>query len=222
LLPVVHLDGFSRLFPNADGGSDVCDMTKANSTIQIRYAMNERKHVIVVGAGFGGLRVVQKLCKHPVEITLVDKTNHHLFQPLLYQVATAALAPGDIAATGAGHLQAQQKRACSDGRSREGWIQPMKSKSILKTTKPSPSTTWCLHPAQATPTSGTTWEKFAPGLKTLSDALDIRERILMAYEKAEREPDPEKRKRHETFVVVGGGPTGVELAGTWRKYPQEP
>ena len=175
--------------------------------------MNNRKHVVVVGAGFGGLRTVQKLCKQPVEITLIDKTNHHLFQPLLYQVATSALAPGDIAVPARAIFKHNKNVHVRMG---EVVNVDKDAKQIHLENGQSFSYDYLiLAPGTRHSYFGNdSWEKFAPGLKTLSDALEIRERILMSFEKAEREPDPEKRKRHETFVVVGGGPTGVELAGT--------
>ncbi len=175
--------------------------------------MNKRKQVIVVGAGFGGLRVVQKLCKQPVEITLIDKTNHHLFQPLLYQVATAALAPSDIAVPARAIFKRNKNVHVRMGEVVD--VDTDKKKIHLENGQSLPFDYLILAPGTRHSYFGNdSWEKFAPGLKTLSDALDIRERILMSFEKAEREPDPEKRKHHETFVVVGGGPTGVEVAGT--------
>lgn len=175
--------------------------------------MNKPKHIVVVGAGFGGLRAVQKLCKEPFEITLIDKTNHHLFQPLLYQVATSALAPGDIAVPARGIFKRNKNVHVRMG---EVVNVDTGAKQIhLENGQSVPYDYLILAPGSRHSYFGNdSWEKFAPGLKTLSDALEIRERILMSFEKAEREPDPEKRKRHETFVVVGGGPTGVELAGT--------
>ena len=175
--------------------------------------MENSKHIVVVGAGFGGLRTVQKLCKDPVEITLVDRTNHHLFQPLLYQVATSALAPGDIAMPARGIFKRNKNVHVRMG---EVVDVDKEAKQIhMENGQPIPYDYLILAPGSRHSYFGNdSWEEFAPGLKTLSDALEIRERILMSFEKAEREPDPEKRKRHETFVVVGGGPTGVELAGT--------
>jgi len=175
--------------------------------------MNKPKHIVVVGAGFGGLRAVQNLCKEPFEITLIDKTNHHLFQPLLYQVATSALAPGDIAVPARGIFKRNKNVHVRMG---EVVHVDTGAKQIhLENGQNVPYDYLILAPGSRHSYFGNdSWEKFAPGLKTLSDALEIRERILMSFEKAEREPDPEKRKRHETFVVVGGGPTGVELAGT--------
>ncbi len=174
--------------------------------------MNKRKHIVIVGAGFGGLKAAQKLKNNDVEITLIDKTNHHLFQPLLYQVATAALAPGDIATPARaifkndvnvhvlmGEVSRVEKTAKTVHLENEQEI--AYDYLIL-----APGTRHSYF-------NNDEWEKHAPGLKTLSDALNIRENILLSFEKAEREPDPEKRKKYETFVVVGGGPTGVELAG---------
>lgn len=175
--------------------------------------MNQHKHVVVVGAGFGGLRVVQKLCKQPIEITLIDKTNHHLFQPLLYQVATAALAPGDIAVPARAIFKRSKNVHVLMGE--VVFVDKDQKQIHLENGERRSFDYLILAPGISHSYFGNdAWEKFAPGLKTLADALEIRERILMSFEKAEREPDPKKRKRYETFVIVGGGPTGVEVAGT--------
>jgi NADH:ubiquinone reductase (H+-translocating) len=175
--------------------------------------MQNRKHIVVVGAGFGGLKTVRKLCRHPVEITLVDKTNHHLFQPLLYQVATSALAPGDIAIPARAIFKRRNNVHVLMGEVTR--VDTAGKQIHLENGQTVAYDYLVLAPGTSHSYFGNdNWEEHAPGLKTLSDALDIRERILLAYEKAERETDPAKRKRHETFVVVGGGPTGVELAGT--------
>ncbi|MBI3971526.1 MAG: NAD(P)/FAD-dependent oxidoreductase [Chloroflexi bacterium] len=168
-------------------------------------------HVVIVGAGFGGLYAARTLAKHPVRITVVDRKNYHLFQPLLYQVATAALAPGEVAAPIRSILRKYPnvrvimaeataidlERTCvvlADGALGYDYL-------MLAT---GASHSYFGHPE---------WEPLAPGLKTVEDALEIRRRILSAYEAAEREQDPERRRALLTFVVVGGGPTGVELAG---------
>ncbi len=175
--------------------------------------MKNQKHIIIVGAGFGGLKAAQKLKKKNVEITLIDKTNHHLFQPLLYQVATAALAPGDIAIPARSIFNKDDNVHVLMGEvikvDKSGRSVHLENGQVLTYDY------LILAPGiRHSYFSNEEWEEYAPGLKTLSDALNIRERILMAFEKAEREPDPEKRKRYITFVVVGGGPTGVELAGS--------
>ncbi len=167
--------------------------------------------VVIVGAGFGGLSAARTLRNVPVQVTVVDRRNHHLFQPLLYQVATAALSPGDIAYPIRSILRGQQNAVVlladavavdaashevvlTDGRIGYDFL-------ILATG------------ARHSYFGHVEWETRAPGLKDLEDALEIRRRILLAFEKAEREPDPGRRKALLTFVLVGGGPTGAELAG---------
>ncbi len=174
--------------------------------------MEARPHVVIIGGGFGGLNAARALAGADVRVTLLDRRNHHVFQPLLYQVATAGLSPGDIASPIRWILRRQanvqvllaevvaidaaQKRL----RLADGTQLPFDAVIIA---------------------SGAThayfghdeWQKVAPGLKTLEDGLDIRRRVLLAFEEAEREADPAARARLLTFVVVGGGPTGVEMAG---------
>jgi NADH:ubiquinone reductase (H+-translocating) len=169
-------------------------------------------HVVVVGSGFGGMAAAHGLKRAPVRVTIVDRANHHLFQPLLYQVATAALSPADIAApirrvfrhqpnvrvmlADATAVDVEQKKVIlTDGVVNYDIL-------ILAT---GVTHGYFGHDA---------WAEFAPGLKTLKDALLIRQRVLMAFEVAEREPDADRRRAWLTFVIVGGGPTGVELAGT--------
>jgi NADH:ubiquinone reductase (H+-translocating) len=170
----------------------------------------KRPHVVIIGAGFGGLAAARALAKAPVNITVIDRRNHHLFQPLLYQVATAALNPSDIAYP----IRAAVAR------------QP-NARVLLATAKRVDVEHHCvelddgdLHFDYLIVATGAThsyfgkdWAKLAPGLKSIEDALEIRRRIFLAYEAAEREVDPEQQREWLTFVVVGGGPTGVELAG---------
>ena len=168
-------------------------------------------HVLIIGGGFGGLYAARALRKAQVRITLIDKRNHHLFQPLLYQVATAGLDSSDIAAPIRrilrGQLNATVLMAQVTGIDVEGRQVRMGDRELSYD-----------HLVVAT---GAThayfghdeWSEHAPGLKTLEDAQEIRRRVLMAYEYAEAETDPEKRRQWLTFVVVGAGPTGVELAG---------
>jgi NADH:ubiquinone reductase (H+-translocating) len=175
--------------------------------------------VVIVGAGFGGLEAAFGLAGAPVAITLLDRRNHHLFQPLLYQVATASLATSEIAwpiryllrgrgdvttlfATVSG-VDAQAKRVLLD----DGDALPYDT-LILATG------------ARHAYFGHDEWEPFAPGLKTLEDATTLRRRILVAFERAERESDPERRAALLTFVIVGAGPTGVELAGTIAELAQ--
>jgi NADH dehydrogenase len=168
-------------------------------------------HVVVIGGGFGGLNAAKHLAKAPVRVTLVDRRNHHLFQPLLYQVATAALAPADIAYPIRGVL-AQQANA-------RVLLAEVKSIDVDKRTVTLDDGS--LHYDFLVVATGAThsyfgkdqWATVAPGLKSVEDALEIRRRIFLAYEAAEREADPALQREWLTFAVVGGGPTGVELAG---------
>lgn len=170
-------------------------------------------HVVVIGGGFGGLSACKVLRNTRCRVTLLDRRNHHVFQPLLYQVAAAALSPGDIAAPirwilrRAGNIRVllgevtqidvNARRvvlADGDGLAYDYLI-----------VAPGASHTYFGHGE---------WERDAPGLKTLEDALEVRRRVLLAFERAERESDPARQRELLTFVMVGGGPTGVELAGT--------
>jgi NADH dehydrogenase len=171
----------------------------------------ESVKVIIVGGGFGGLTAARHLDSTGLQITLVDKTNYHLFQPLLYQVATAALSPGDIAVP---------IRALLGGKENTEVIMSEvlsidKDKKLIQLNDRSIQFDYLiLSPGSSHSYFGKIeWEKYAPGLKTLSDALSIRERILISFEKAEIISDPAERVRFLTFVIVGGGPTGVEMAG---------
>ena len=172
-----------------------------------------RPHVVVVGAGFGGLATVRALARQSVRITLIDRTNHHLFQPLLYQVATAGLNPAEISAPVRSVLSRQKNVTCLMGIVRgidfENRQVHMDDRRLdlrydYLVLAAGGLTSYFGHPE---------WEKHAPGLKTLEDARSIRESVLMAFEKAEKEPDPAIREKLLTIVVVGGGPTGVEMAG---------
>jgi NADH dehydrogenase len=170
-------------------------------------------HVVILGGGFGGLNAAKRLRHEPVRVTLLDQRNHHLFQPLLYQVATATLSPGDIASPirwilrraknlrvllgDAVSIDTAARRITLDDRSTVDYDY------LLVATGASHA--YFGHPE---------WEPYAPGLKTLEDALEIRRRLLLAFEHAERTLDPARQQELLTFVIVGGGPTGVELAGT--------
>jgi len=174
--------------------------------------MSDAKRIVVIGGGFGGLWAVRQLARAPVEITLIDRSNHHLFQPLLYQVATAGLAAPSIAAPlryilrkqrnvtvlmgEVSRIDAGARRVHLDGRSIDY--------------------DYLLVASGATHAyfGHDEWERFAPGLKNLDDAFVIRRRILEAFERAESTTDSAERDACLTFAVIGGGPTGVELAGT--------
>lgn len=169
-------------------------------------------HVLIVGAGFAGLNAAKQLGGvRDVEVTVVDRTNHHLFQPLLYQVAMAGLSPADIAAPIRGMLSPYRNIRVLQGEVRS---LDLGRKAVVADFGE-------LHFHYLIMACGARhsyfghdeWEPFAPGLKNLEQATEIRRRVLMAYEEAERSTSAEDRKRYLTFVVVGGGPTGVELAG---------
>jgi len=170
-----------------------------------------RPRVVIVGAGFGGLTAARALRKAPVGVTVVDRRNHHLFQPLLYQVATATLSPGDIAYPIRSILRRQ---ANTDVLLADAVAVDVAAREVVLADGRLPYDFLILSAGSRHSYFGhDEWEKRAPGLKSLEDALEIRRRILLAFEKAEREPDPRKRKALLTFVLVGGGPTGAELAG---------
>lgn len=173
---------------------------------------NKRPHVVIVGAGFGGLAAAKRLANRAVDVTIVDQRNHHVFQPLLYQVATAALSPADIAgpirgifsrapnvrvildtATGVDPVRNGVQLA-SGGELRFDWL-------ILATG------------ARHSYFGHDDWAAHAPGLKSIEDALAIRRKVLLALERAETETDAERRRALLTFVIIGAGPTGVEMAG---------
>ncbi|MCX8051963.1 MAG: NAD(P)/FAD-dependent oxidoreductase, partial [Chlorobi bacterium] len=169
-------------------------------------------HVVVVGAGFGGIEVVRVLGNTPFRVTLVEKTNHHLFQPLLYQVATAALSPADIAAPVRNIVRRYSNVAVLLDEVTD--VQLRQRTVVCRRAGPIEYDYLVLAPGARHAYFGhDEWEQCAPGLKTLADALEIRRRILRAYEEAVASNNPELSHKWTTFVVVGGGPTGVELAG---------
>jgi NADH:ubiquinone reductase (H+-translocating) len=168
--------------------------------------------VVIIGCGFGGLWAAQALRRAPVEVTVIDRTNHHLFTPLLYQVATAGLSAPAISAP-VRHILARQRNATVLMGEVDG-IDTAK-RSLRMEGVEVPYDFLIVAAGSVNHYFGNdAWAPYAPGLKTLEDALEIRARILRAFEKAEREPDPAKRAQWLTFVVIGGGATGVELAGT--------
>jgi NADH:ubiquinone reductase (H+-translocating) len=169
-------------------------------------------HVVILGGGFGGLWATRALASAPVHITLIDRTNHHLFQPLLYQVATAGLSAPDIAAP-LRHILRKQKNA-TVLLGEVSVIDPAAKKVSLEHGDIDYDYLIVATGASHAYFGHDEWAKHAPGLKTLEDAFAIRARILSAFEAAEREDDPVLRAQWLNFVVVGGGPTGVELAGT--------
>jgi NADH dehydrogenase len=176
-------------------------------------AMPERPRVVIVGGGFGGLEAAHRLAGVPVNITLVDRRNHHLFQPLLYQVATASLATSEIAWP-IRHLLRARPEVTTLFATVTG-IDTSAHRVLLEDGDVLPYDVLILATGARHAYFGhDEWEPFAPGLKTLEDATTLRRRILVAFERAERETDPQRRAALLTFVIIGGGPTGVELAGT--------
>ncbi|TKT76718.1 NAD(P)/FAD-dependent oxidoreductase [Aquamicrobium sp. LC103] len=170
-------------------------------------------HVVIVGAGFGGLEVARGLAGAPVRITIVDRRNHHLFQPLLYQVATTTLATSEIAWP-TRHLLRNRRDVTTLLGKVVGVDRAAKRVLLEDGGALAYDTLVVATGARHAYFGHDEWEPYAPGLKTLEDATTIRRRILLAFEKAERESDPERRRALLTFVIIGGGPTGVELAGT--------
>ncbi len=168
-------------------------------------------HVVIIGGGFGGLAAARALRRAPVRITLVDRRNHHVFQPLLYQVATAALSPGDIASPIRWILRGQRNTRVLLAEARR--VDPARRVVDLDIGELSYDFLIVAAGVGHAYFGHEEWAPFAPGLKTLDDALRIRRQVLLAFEMAERETDEAARQRLLTFVIVGGGPTGVELAG---------
>lgn len=170
-----------------------------------------RPKVVIVGAGFGGLEAAKALASAPVDVLLVDRRNHHLFQPLLYQVATAALSPADVAWPIRRILRRQRNVRVLmaevtglDVERREVLLGPRREPYDFLVVATGATHSWF---------GRDEWAPFAPALKTIPDATEIRRRILTAFERAEAEDDPALLERLRTFVIVGGGPTGVEMAG---------
>jgi NADH dehydrogenase len=181
--------------------------------------MVDKPHVVIIGGGFGGLHAAKALRRAPVRVTLIDKRNHHLFQPLLYQVATAGLAAPDIASPIRKILKRQKNATVLLAEVSK--IDVKGRRVLLAGPKRDTSDHGKVEYDYLVVATGAThsyfdhpeWERLAPGLKTIDDALEICRRILLAFEKAERTEDPAELKRLMTFVIVGAGPTGVELAG---------
>ncbi|MBP8273063.1 MAG: NAD(P)/FAD-dependent oxidoreductase [Acidobacteria bacterium] len=175
----------------------------------------DQPRVVIIGGGFGGLQAAKTLSRAPVSVTLLDRRNHHVFTPLLYQVATAGLSPGDIASPIRWILRRQKNVSVQMA---DVHAIDTSRKVVLLADGPGDREVPFDHLIVAT---GAThayfghndWERVAPGLKTLEDALTIRRKVLLAFERAEREQDPTAQRRLLTFVVIGAGPTGVELAG---------
>jgi NADH dehydrogenase len=177
----------------------------------MKKSQNHKPSVIIVGAGFGGLEAAKKLARKNVQITVIDRTNYHLFQPLLYQVATAALSPADISAP--------VRSVLSKFKNVDVILAEVESVDVAAKKVKTPDLEFdydyliLATGARHSYFGHDDWEKLAPGLKSLEDAIELRRRILLAFEYAEKTDDEAARKAAMTFVVIGGGPTGVEMAG---------
>ena len=184
--------------------------------MNLPYPPQRLPRIVIIGAGFGGLSAAKRLAQAACDVTVVDQHNYHLFQPLLYQVATAALSPGEIAAPIRSILRSQKNVsvilakvsgvdvACCD---------------VIAEGRRLPFDYLIVATGAEHAYFGHDWASYAPGLKTIDDATYLRRRILLAFERAETEPDVDERRRLLNFVVVGGGATGVEMAGAiaeWR------
>jgi NADH:ubiquinone reductase (H+-translocating) len=171
----------------------------------------DRKQVVIVGGGFGGLETAKALANAAVDVTVIDRANYHLFQPLLYQVAMAGLSPAEIASPIRGILSEQQNTRVVLGDVTRVDL----DRREVHVGEQTIGYDWLVLAVGARTSyfGHDEWEVHAPGLKHLEDALEIRRRVLLAFERAEREPDARERRKLLTFVVIGGGPTGVELAG---------
>ncbi len=179
-----------------------------------------KPRVVIIGGGFAGLNAAKALRKSPVEITLIDRRNHHLFQPLLYQVATGSLAPSDIAVPIRELLKSQKNvKVLLD----EAVSIDLAAKTVELKTRGSLGYDYLVLAAGASHSyfGKDEWAEFAPGMKTVEDALAIREKVLLAFERSEEAGTPEERRALKTFIIVGGGPTGVELAGGLMEVARE-
>jgi len=174
--------------------------------------MSSKPRVVIVGAGFGGLNAARSLGNAAVQITVIDQKNFHTFQPLLYQVATAGLSPGEIAAPIRSILRSHKNIEVLMGEV----IGVDLEKRVVETAETQVPYDYLVVAAGATHSyfGHDEWEPYAPGLKTIEDALEIRRRVLLAFELAERQAASGEAETPLNFVVIGGGPTGVELAGT--------
>jgi NADH:ubiquinone reductase (H+-translocating) len=173
--------------------------------------MSDLPHIVILGGGFGGIWAAKSLAKARARVTLVDKSNHHLFQPLLYQVATASLSPANIAYPIRSILRRQKNVTVL--MAEVTGIDPVEKKIFLSDGELKFDSLIIATGARHSYFGHPEWETLAPGLKTIPDAIQIRQKVLLAFEHAERETDEAKRTKALTFVLVGGGPTGVEMAG---------
>lgn len=181
-------------------------------TMQLSTSWSGKPRVVIIGCGFAGLSAAKALAKAPVKVTVIDRRNHHLFAPLLYQVATAQLSPANIAQPIRRILRGQKNLNVVLGEVEDIRVD---GRSVVLADGKTVDYDFLVVAVGATHSyfGHDEWAPLAPGLKTIEDALDIRRRILLAFEKAEQEPDPARRAALLTFIVIGGGPTGVEMAG---------
>jgi len=178
-----------------------------------------KKKIVIIGGGFGGLTLAKKLKNTDYEITLIDKSNHHLFQPLLYQVAAAALSPGDIASPIRSEFSNHSNVKVVLGKAKN--IDRTKKVVYVNDDKYEYDYLVVAVGNKHSYFGNDEWEKYAPGLKTVSDALKIRERMLLAFERAELAKTKDAKKKEMTFVIVGGGPTGVEVSGAFAEIAEQ-
>src|SRR5499433_2501197 len=182
--------------------------------------MSGRPKVIIIGGGFGGLAAAQALKSAPIDVTLIDRRNYHLFQPLLYQVATGSLSPGEIAAPLRGVLSRQTNTQVLLGDVQD--IDPVAKRVHLADGADFEYDSLIVASGSQSSYYGHDhWQQWAPGLKSIEEATNIRHKILYAFEVAERLTDPALRRAWLTFVIVGAGPTGVELAGAIAEIARE-
>ncbi|BAY16974.1 NADH dehydrogenase [Anabaenopsis circularis NIES-21] len=186
-------------------------LTQGNIFMEVSGDKNKPHQVVIVGGGFGGLYTAKHLAKANVNVTLIDKRNFHLFQPLLYQVATGTLSPGDISSPLRAVFSKSKNTQVLLGEVSD--IDPKAQKVMMGDQVIPYDTLVVATGANHSYFGKDDWKDVAPGLKTVEDAIEMRRRIFGAFEAAEKETDPEKRRAWLTFVLVGGGPTGVELAG---------
>ncbi|MGB3137942.1 MAG: NAD(P)/FAD-dependent oxidoreductase [Nodosilinea sp.] len=196
-----------------DSTAMASDTVLADPALDVPPVTSGKPQVVIIGGGFGGLYAAQQLGRADVEVTLIDKRNFHLFQPLLYQVAMGGLSPGDIASPLRGVLSAQKNTRVLMGEAVD--IDPEQQRVSLKDGRTIPYDSLIVATGMSHFYFGRDdWADVAPGLKTVEDALEMRRRIFAAFERAENTADPELKQSLLTFVIVGGGPTGVELAGS--------
>src|ERR1700747_457524 len=181
----------------------------------------ERKHrVLILGGGFGGLNAAQKLKRAPVEVTLIDRRNFHLFQPLLYQVATGSLSPGEIAAPLRSVLSRQKNARVLLGEAAD--VDPEAKRGILRHGDSYPYDSLIVATGSETSYYGNdAWRQWAPSLKSVEEATAIRHKILFAFERAERAPPPEEERAWLTFVIVGAGASRLEVSGDLAEIRRE-